>query len=260
MFVVNFFLSFFLLQITARVCKRKPKAIRLILSSFFGGAYSLIILVDKLPFFITFLSKMISAMIMLLIAFSFYRLTSFFKTFLVFMFSSFVLLGIVVGLYFITGSNSIAINNSTVYFDISARALLLSAFLAYIISCIIVRLHNKSLSKDEIYNIEIFNDGKSIKACALVDTGNKLVEPFSNSPVVIVKKDKAESIVGSSQIRYIPATTVSGETLLNAFKPDKIIIKSAGVSEVVENVYVALSDDIDSSTFSAVINPEIISI
>lgn len=260
LFIVNFFLNFFLLEITAKLTKKKGKLYRLILSSALGGLYSFVILLDELPSYIILISKILVAFLMILIAFSFYRVSSFVKTALVFFFSSLILLGVVVGIYFITKTNMIAINNSAMYFNISARGLLLSAFVAYILSCLIVRMHNRSLSKTEIYSVEITNNNEVLKLNALIDTGNKLKEPFSNSPVIIVDREKGECLVGSSAVRFVPTTTVSGETLLTAFKPERIVIKSDSKSEVVENAYVALSNNVKIDGFSAVINPEILSV
>lgn len=260
LFVVNFFINFLLLQICAKLTKKEAKLYRLIIASCVGGAYSLIILVDELPSYITLVSKLLVALIMVLISFKFYRLTSFLKTSLVFFFSSLIVLGVVVGISFATKSNMIAINNSSVYFNISAKGLLLSASLAYVMSCVIVRIYNRSLSKNEIYSVEIYNNNKVLKLNAFVDTGNKLREPFSNNPVIIVDREKCEDLIGSSKIRYIPASTVSGETLFVAFKPERIVIKASSESEVVENVYVALSNDVKENGFSAVLNPEILSV
>lgn len=249
-----------LLQTTAKLLKKNVKLVRIIISSTVGGAYSFIIFVDELPNAVLIISKLLVAYIMVAIAFSVHRLSSFLLAGLVFIFSSFLFLGIIIGIYFITKTNMIVINNSTVYFDIGARGLLVSAFFAYLLSCFIVRLHNRRLSKNDIYSIEIYNENSSVKLNALVDTGNKLYEPFSNSPVIVADRKKVEKLLGEAKRRYIPASTVSGETLLTAFKPDKVIIKSSGREEVVENVYIALSNDVKTNGFSAVINPEILSV
>lgn len=243
-----------------KLTKKTSHLWRSILASIFGGFYSLIIFIDELPSVVITLSKIVSAMIILLIAFRFYRLKSFLASLGVFVFSSFIILGVVVAIYFFTNSNIIAINNSIFYFDISSRLLLVSAFFAYILSCVIVRLYNNHLSKNEIYSLEIINNGNSVNLFAFADTGNKLREPFSNLPVIIVDKNMAKCIVDESKIRLIPTSTVSGETLLTAFKPDKIIIKSSTGKEVVENAYIALSSDIKSKSFSAILNPEILSV
>lgn len=249
-----------MLQITARLCKKKINLIRIILSSAVGGVYSLIILIDSLPAYIVFATKIIAALIMVLIAFKFFRVKSLVQTLGVFIFSSFLLLGVITGVLYLTKTPYIAINNSAVYLDVSSKQLILCALVAYILSCIVVRLHNKSISNKQIYTIEIENEGKSVTLFAFADTGNKLREPFSNYPVIIVRREFAEKVVGSSKLRLIPATTVNNSSMLKAFKPDNIIIKGSKKSEVIENAYVAMSDEIRSDSFSAIINPEILSV
>lgn len=260
MFIVNFFINFFVLQITAKLCKKQIRVFRIIASSAVGGAYSLIILADKLPAYILLFTKLIVAVIMVLIAFNFYRVKSFLIATGVLLFSSFVILGVVVGIYFLTKSSYITINNSSVYFNIDSKQLIVCALCAYLASCLIVRMYNRSLFKSEIYTIEIENDDKCVTVFAFADSGNRLREPFSNYPVIIAKRDVIQSIVGKTKLRLIPTTTVNKSSVLPAFKPDKITIKGMKKREVIENAYVAMSDEINSDSFSAIINPEILSV
>lgn len=197
---------------------------------------------------------------MILIAFKFFRVKSLVQTLGVFVFSSFILLGVITGILYITKTPFITVNNSSVYLDISSKQLIVCAFAAYIISCVVVRLHNRAVSNKQIYTLEIENEGKTVTLFAFADTGNKLREPFSNYPVIIVRRELAEKIVGNSKLRLIPATTVNNSSMLKAFKPDNIIIKGSKKSEVIENAYVAMSDEIRSDSFSAIINPEILSV
>lgn len=257
---MNFFINFFVLQITAKLCKKKIKVFRIIASSAIGGFYSLIILIDKIPIILLALSKIFVALIMVLVAFDFYRVKSYLCVSLTFLFSSLIMLGVIVGAYFITKSKYITINNSVVYFDIDSKQLVLCSFLAYLISCVVVRMYNRSLSKSEIYTIEIENMDKCVSVYAFADSGNRLREPFSNFPVIIVKRELVESMCNTSHLRLIPTTTVNNSSMLQAFKPDKITIKGIKNKEVIENAYIAMSDEINSDSFSAIINPEILSV
>ncbi|MFR5876535.1 MAG: sigma-E processing peptidase SpoIIGA [Eubacterium sp.] len=260
LFIINFFITFLLLEITAKLCKKDTKTFRIVLSSSVGGVYSFILLIDELPAYILIISKAVAAACMLLVAFKFYRVKSFFVALIVFVFTNLLFLGIIIGIYLISGTDLITINNSTVYFNIGARGLLVSAFFAYLISCLIVRIYNRSLSKGEIYTLVIENGNKEVTLFAFADTGNKLKEPFSNSPVIIADKKKIEPIMNEEKIRLIPASTVSGDTFLISFKPDKVTLKASNGKEVIEDVYVALSDEIKNGGFSAIINPEILSV
>lgn len=233
---------------------------RIVAGSVLGGLYSAVILIDDIPIYISFLSKILAAVLILLISFSFKRVKSFITVLLIFLFSNFLFLGIIIGGQMLFASDKIAVNNGAVYFDISARGLLLSAFLSYVLSCIIVRIYNRRLSAGEIYTLVIENNSKTVSLFALTDTGNKLKEPFSNYPVIIAKKDLLLPLIEENKARLIPASTVNSQSLLLSFKPDKVTVRTAKGSETIENVYVALSDEINSKNFSAVLNPEILSV
>lgn len=260
LFIINFFITFLILQVTSRFAKKEINVLRFVLASAFGGVYSFIIFIDSIsPFFVE-LSKILAGMIIVAIAFKFYRVKNYFKVLLIFLFCNFVFLGIIIGIYFISKSQIIAINNSVIYFNISARGLLIAAFAAYIISCAIVKMYNRKLAKYEIYTLVISNNDKEVSLFAFADTGNKLREPFSDSPVIIADSKKVKPLIENSKTRLIPASTINRNSLLLAFKPEKIILKTAKGKEVIEDVYIALSDEIKSDSFSAILNPEILSV
>lgn len=260
MFIINFFISFLLLELTSRLIKKEAILWRILLSSAIGGAYSLIILLDEMPSWILLSSKLLVSAVMVFIAFKFYRLVQYIKAVLIFFFSSLIFLGVIIAICFAFKTDAIAVNNSVVYFNISAVALIASSAAAYFISCVVIRIYNRTLSKREIYTLVITNQGKTVTLLAFLDTGNRLREPFSDAPVIIAKKSKLNSIIGTSEIRIIPTDTVSDSALLVAFKPEKIVLKSTKSSEILDNVYVALSDNILSNQYSAILNPDILSI
>ncbi len=258
LFIINFFITFLLLRVTAVLSKRSFSVIRAVIASAFGGLYSLIILADNINSMFLALSKPAAAVVFLLIAFRFYRVRQFVVSFLVFLFANFVFLGIIAGIYFLSRSDMIVIHNSVVYFDISARSLLVCAFFAYIFSCIIVRLYNRTLSKKEIYTVTVEYNSKSVTLFAFADTGNNLTEPFSNAPVIIADKEKIGELSQGAKTRIIPASTVNSCSLMTAFKPDRVTVKTSDFTEVIDNVYIAMSDDIKEKSFSAIINPKIL--
>ncbi len=260
LFIVNFFITFLLLEISAKIAKRGAKIFRIVFASVIGGLYSLIILLDEIPIYISVSSKVLCAVIMILISFGFVRVKTFFRILLIFLFSNFVFLGIISGLQMLFGNSKICTHNGEIYFDINARELLLSAVFAYIISCIIIRFYNKKLGAGEIYTLIIENNSKSKKVFALSDTGNKLREPFSDYPVIIVKKESIKELFDENGARLIPASTVNSTSFLYAYKPQSVKIKTSRGYEEISNVYIALSDEINSESFSAIINPEILSV
>ncbi len=261
LFIINFFINYFLLGVCSKFSKINAKTYRLILASLIGGLYSLIILVDNIPAPLIIVSKLLIAVIMLTVAFDFKRLSSFVKTCLVFLFSNLVFLGTIIGVCVLFKPRAVAVKNSIVYFDVSAKLLIGCALVAYLLSCLIIRFYNRKLLKKEIYTITIFADGNKATMYAFLDTGNHLREPFSDSPVIIAKKDKLEGFVNDKNMRLVPTSTVNSTALLTAFRADKITIKSSSQQEeVVNNVYVALSDKINSDSYSAILNADILHI
>lgn len=260
LFIINFFITFLILQVTSRFAKKEANVFRFVISSAFGGVYSFIIFVDSLNHIVLEVTKIFAGMIIVLIAFKFYRVKNFFKVLFIFLVCNFLFLGIIVGIYFISKSEFIAINNSIIYFNISARGLLFAAFISYFLACIVVKMYNRKLASYEIYTLVITNNDKEVTMFAFADTGNKLREPFSDSPVIIADSKKVKPLIENAKTRLIPASTINKNSLLLAFKPEKIVLKTANGKEVIEDAYIALSDEINSDSFSAILNPEILSI
>ena len=237
--------------------KGNANTLRLVIACVVGGLASLTILLD-IPDAVSYIMKVAEGAVILLFAFRFYRVKSFFITLFVFLFSSLIFLGVITGIYFITKSGRIAIRGGNVYFDLNARELLAGAFLAYITACVIVRIYNKRLSKGEVYMLRIEKGERSKTLFALGDTGNRLREPFSNSSVIVADKEALSGMYDESSLRVIPASTVSSNGVLYAFKTDRVCVKCESGDEVIEGAYIALCDGIKEEDYSAVINPEIL--
>ena len=255
LFVVNFFITYLLLLLTKLLVKENTKTIRLLSASFIGGIYSLVILLDELHFMITAMGKILVSFLIVFIAFGFKRLSVFFKRLCIFYVSNMILLGVILAFWLIFKPRGVVIRNDTVYFDIPARILLFSALAAYLIALLVVRLYNRTISKNEIYSLTIFKNGNQIHMYAFADTGNKLKEPFSDFPVIVVDSSK----ISFDAERIIPFNSVGGEGTLKAFKPDRVIISAGKKSMETDRVYIAVSN-VESKDFSAILNPEIINI
>lgn len=148
------------------------------LASFIGGIYSLVILWDNLNFALSIFGKLAAACIMILIAYKFTGIKAYIKEVVIFFFVNLLFVGIMVGLWLIFKPKGVVINNSTVYFNISARVLLISAFIAYVISAVIIRIYNNKTARKELYSVTVFKNEHKIRFFAFADSGNNLKEPF----------------------------------------------------------------------------------
>ncbi len=257
LFVVNFFITFFLVLVTAKFAKRKEKLWRTVAASFLGGMYSLVILCNNLNFFVSCLGKLFAACFIIAAAFQLKGLKTYIKEVAIFFFVSFLFVGIIIGLWFIFKPNGVVINNSTVYFNISARVLLITAFTAYIISVAAIRLYNNKTAIRDLYCVTVYKNDEKVKFFAFADSGNNLKEPFSNSPVIVAEQKLFENFACQ---RLIPFSTIGGEGVLNAFKPDKVEINSSLGSVEINDVYIALSDSVKKGEYQGILNPKILNV
>ena len=255
LFVLNFFITYLLLLLTKSLVKFTSKAGRLLFGALIGGVYSLVILAPDLNFFVSLIGKLFESMLIVAASFNIKRLTVFLKTLACFYFSNMLFLGIILALWFWIKPKGIVVNNGIPYFSIPAGTLLLLALAAYVISICIIKIYNYTISKKEIYSLTIVTGEQSIHLFAFLDSGNKLKEPFSDYPVIIVDKSK----IDFEPQRIIPYNTVGGEGMLQAFKPDKVIISNGKKSFECDSVYIA-AGSVDSKEFSAILNPQLLNI
>jgi len=258
--IVNFFLTLLQLALTAKLIKHTLRTWRLVLASAAGALYALIIFADTLPEAVLALTRVLSAAVIVLLAFRFYRVRSFLAAWGIFVGTGFVFLGAAVGAVLLFHPDGIILHNSAVYFDISARALLGCALAAYLLSCGAVRLYNRHVAKNEIYTLTAYKGGESVTFLAFADTGNRLREPFSGAPVIVCGSEAVREFAAGFEKRLIPASTVSGTAMLEAFKPDLLVIRTAAGEEKLDNVYIACTDEMENERYGAVFNPEILSV
>ena len=275
---VNLFINYILLLLTAKFLSLKWKSIRLVFGEILSGIYSLYILFPETNLFLSILVKLIMSITIVWCVFGFKSLKSFIKITLCFYAINFLFSGIMLGLWILFRPSSMEMNNGVVYFNISPLVLIASTIVSYFIIEIFYRIIGKNHIKNSFYEIKINIEDSPVKLRAKVDTGNILREPFSNLPVIIVRKSTAEKIIppkllglldnyyqntnniSSYEVKYpirmVPFKTVAGRGVFPAFKP-KNIINPEGI---LKKAYIAICPDRTlSEEIGALINPELIS-
>lgn len=268
--IVNLFVNYFILLTTSKFLNLKLKLSRLILGEILGAIYSLYIFIPEPNLFISILIKLFMSIIIVAVSFKFRTIQQFLKIIVCFYAVNFAFSGIMFALWCAFKPNGMIINNDIVYFNISPITLIVSTVISYIIIEIINRVIEKKQLKSSKYEIGIKFKDKYIVLNAKIDTGNLLKEPFSNLPVIVVKKSEInllipefnifESIENQNEIkklkiRMIPFKTVSGTGILPAFKPEYVVLKG----NLKKQAYIAVcSDEYFSEGISCLANPEIL--
>lgn len=271
--IVNLFVNYLVISATSKFLSLKLQKWRLICGEILGGIYSLYILLPPSALIWSLVVKFVMSVSIVFVVFESTNIKIFFKTLICFYLINFAFSGIMLALWSAYKPSGMAINNGTVYFNISPTALLVFATLSYIILKMINRIFGKKSFEKSMCEVKIFSGKKVALLTALIDTGNSLTEPFSGLPVIVAEINSASNVcpesvltwrkemklseqnnILNSKLRLIPFKTISGEGLLPAFKPEKITINNGPPKEA----YVAICEKSAlPENFSAIINSDL---
>ena len=193
-----------------------------------GGVSSLLLFLENLGVVMTIL-KILSAILMAVVTFG--RKQTLKKIFLIFAIT-FLFGGVTFAIYILFDKDILLYSNGIIYFDVNLTFLVICSVVSYCVICLISKITDKKAPKSKEYYLTIENNGKSISCTALMDTGNNLREPFSGYPVIMIEKELFQKVFTEEKIRFIPISTVNGESLIKAFKPEKITINNYSTNKV----------------------------
>lgn len=278
---INMIINYFTLLSTSKFLRFPIKRKMLILGSIIGSIYSLYIFITNVNIILSLLIKLIMSASIIFISFGKLSRKNFIKSAFCFYLMNFSFAGIMFFLWCFIHPRGLFINNSIVYFDISPIILIIATIICYIVIDIINKITEKHDINNLIYNVEISINGKIKILRAKVDTGNTLVEPFSNIPVAVVEYKYIKGIIPENardffenkcyayntsclpdnwkhKCRIIPFKVISSEGVLPSFKPDsfRVMIKN---NYIKKDIYIAVSSSQNiTGNFEMLINSQII--
>lgn len=278
LFVTNMFINYFILLIASILAKTTHDRIRTLLASAIGGLYCVFAFTSSLTFLHNAILKTLITLVISFIAFKFISLTHYIRCTVLLVTCGLLFGGLLYGVYFLFKPTAMYLNNS-IYFHISPLLLIISITASYIFLIIFSYLFKpKVLSESTNYTVTITLHGKSVSTEGFVDTGNNLVDVFTDTPVILCSYNIIERLLNVEEkaffskqfkynavanltkgIRLIPLTTVSGSKVLPAFKPDFVLLEKSKSKQYIEKTLVAVFDDSDCNNERKVIlNPEIV--
>lgn len=204
--ILNFIIDFLILKTTSSILKLNTKTSRLIISSIAGEISLLYLFINFNNIELT-LFKLSIGVIMNLISFGYINLKDFIKNLLYFYMFSFFLGGT---LYYLKIESLVKYKYYLLLIPIIMNIL---KKLAYNLKNIIKLRH-----KVTIY----LKNGNILYLNGYMDTGNTLVEPYTNKNVIIINKDIKEKFF------LVPFKTIENSSLLKCFKPKKVYIDGIG--------------------------------
>lgn len=186
--IENVIMNSIILLATGLILKEKIKTIRLLLASLLGAIYSVISYMSILEIYSSMILKIVLSIVMIYVAFNPQNIKKMWKDVLIFYLTSFVFGGAAFALIYIVKPQDILMKNGLFLGTYPLKTIILGAIIAFAIIMTAFTIVKSKISKKDMFcEIEIQLNGKRIESTAMIDTGNLLKEPITNTPVVVVE-------------------------------------------------------------------------
>ena len=269
-FIENIIMNTIILYATAIILKQKVKIIRLIISAVIGSIYSILMYITKLNIYSSIISKFILSVVMAYVAFKPNDVKKIFKQIIIFYLTSFVFGGVALNLIYFLRPENINIKNGLFTGEYVLKVIMLGAIMAFVIIKISIKIiKTKFNAKDMYCYIKLKINEKQIETKAMIDTGNLVKEPITNTPVVIVEESLLEGIIPKEilknlenilrgnlenlpqdiqdkylpRLRCIPFSSLGKENgMLVGIKISEIVVKSEDEEKKTSNIIIGIYD------------------
>ena len=282
----NLCMNYIILFATAYIMKIKISHIRIIASSSIGAVYSIMLYMQILPIYSSIFMKIIISVVMVYISYAPKSVKIAIKQLIIFYLISFAFGGCAFALLYFVKPQDIFIKNGVYIGTYPLKIALLGGIVGFIITYIAFKIiKNKATKEEMIYKLKIKINDKTVEVNALLDTGNKLKDPITLVPVIVIEKQKLynflpeeileniDKIIGGdsnklieenikymSKFRVIPYNSIGKQNgLMLGFKADEVKIIIDEEERTIKNTIIGIfNQSFNSQTYSALISLEII--
>lgn len=258
--LVNFIVDYFLILLAAKFLHITTKILRLILAAAVGGVFSLYILLPQSNLLVQIFIQVCMCMVLCLIAFGFKNIKFFSRNIVTLFAVNFAYSGAMIALWIVFKPSGMAINNSVVYFNISPLFLIVFSVVGYFGTVLIRRLVKKPFLQNTYCEATLFCGNNKLTLSGIADTGNSLKDTFGLSQIFITEQDIVDTILGDetknpTRFRKIPCGTITGNSLLDGYRIDRVKINFNNKNFEFKNPVLAVSQT-KLNDAKIIINPE----
>ena len=205
---------------------------------------------------------------MVYIAFNPSTIKELLKQLLIFYMTSFVFGGAAIALIHFIKPQEVQTQNGMYLGEYSLKTVFLGAIVGFSIIVIAFKTIKSKLSSNDIfYDIEIYIEKSKIETKAMIDTGNMLKEPITNTPVIIIEhtllyeilpnqilNNIDQILIGNfeniedeikekyaAKLKFIPFSSIGkANGMLLGIKADKLTIKNEAETKEIEKIILAI--------------------
>lgn len=271
---VNFVIAWGLLMATGRLCGAPVRGWRLVLASAIGGASSLLLLADTLPWTVSAACKLGCCVAGVAAAFAGRGVRCLVRCGLWYALLNFFLAGVVFFAVEWLGLTGVNQNNLNIYFDVSP-ILLIACVICVYVGLELFALFFRPPATEQTIQAEIFlTPAIKLRAVALYDTGFALKDVFTGTAAVLVSYPAVSRQLPmpvqrilrryfeegdiSEGIHLIPYSTAGDSGVLPAMFSSSLILRSAGKTLRFTDTSIAFTKQtLAHGQYAALIGPEL---
>lgn len=266
LFILNAYITYILLLVTALICQTEVGRLRLTLTAFLGGAYSLIIIIPDISDELVTFSRVPIAVIFIFASFGKVGSRLFVRLFSSFFLVNFIFAGLMLALWYFIHPENMYMGGFVVYFDIKPATLVVTTAVCYFAVKAMNSLIKIRQPKNTIYHMTLHINNKEITMRAYYDTGNCLTDPFTGKQVIIINRDCLSEMFPEGcdiftmaesygiKARPLPFDSLAGSSLMPCLKAVRAEIKGLSLSADIEAPLIALTDKkIKDGSFDALL-------
>lgn len=266
--IENLIMNIIILLATGLILKEKIKIIRLLLASLLGAIYSVVSYMSILAVYSSMILKIILSIVIVYIAFYPQSIKKMWKNILIFYLTSFVFGGATFALIYIVKPQEILMKNGLFLGTYPLKTIILGSIVAFIIIITAFTVVKSKITKKDMFcEVEIQLNGKKIETIAMIDTGNLLKEPITNTPVIVLEHtllydcipkeilNHLDELLGGefnnipegikekyiTKLKFIPFSSLGKQNgMLLGIRADSVKIKGAEKEEEKENIIIGI--------------------
>lgn len=272
---VNFTVTLLILQLCGRVLGVRPGRTAKYVSASLGAAAAFIIFVPIQSVILQLLYRLAVSVLLVGVAFPALGQRSMLRAVGVFYIISIIFAGVTILLIWARPGMGFYTANGVVYYNIPPLVLLGCIAAAYGAVTLFDRFNALRVPRRDLYRIIIERRGRSVPVLALADSGNRLIEPFSGLPVLVVNAAEVWGLLTAEErqavrshdveaplpgLRWVLATTIKGCEMLPAFRPEHMYTSTNGKRLELGGYFAAAASDIGNGDYSGVFNPKMIQV
>ncbi len=192
----NFIMNYIIIFSTAMISKSKINHLKIAMASLLAGLYSILNYIWNLGNLENVLIKILISILIVLIGLENRKLKTMLKQLVLFYLVSFTFGGISFMLLFLVNPANIVFQNGLLVGSYPLKITIIGGIVGFFVIAVVSYIIKDRLrTKSMLCDLEIAYKGKYRKMKTMIDTGNLLKEPISQTDVIIVEKNSLRGMI-----------------------------------------------------------------